>query len=342
MKMKKNLFLRIALCLMIVVSATSGLFMGSGTAAKYAVAAEGNAVARVARFSVFVSTNGKSTASPGTTNFKITELSAIGSAPFQLSAVGMAANAANLFDMTSIAAHNVINTVAENTTATPNLTDFGPGTTRDIVNVGAPTTAATTGADVTDGTVIAPGVGGKLFISVFNNSEVAIKVTLTPSALTARYNGNEIQIDQIQENNLAAGIKWGNNSTATALIYDTPGAVPSSGTVDTDVSPVSAAQAYAILPPGTAYTFGDQTNGLWWIWAHNGATNPGQDAADTVMGIKAAEANGTGTQAAATNIFIPTSTGGTAYTTIKKPVYGSGNYVKLGLASYRITVEQVD
>lgn len=56
--MKKNLFLRIALLVLVSALATSAVFVGTGTSAKYVAAANANASATVAKFDVQLSQNG--------------------------------------------------------------------------------------------------------------------------------------------------------------------------------------------------------------------------------------------------------------------------------------------
>ena len=59
--MKKNYFLRASVLLLALCTLTAGIFVGTGTMAKYIAAGEGEAKARVAKFSVMIQEKGAST-----------------------------------------------------------------------------------------------------------------------------------------------------------------------------------------------------------------------------------------------------------------------------------------
>lgn len=142
--MKKNLLMRIGLLLFVTVMATSGIFVGSGTYAKYYASGAGSAEAQVAKFEVLVGTNGGADAAISNSTM----------APATLGTI-------NLLGSTLREAFNP--SVLENNNTTQSS--------------GSP--AAGTANDVRPDTKIAPGTAGYFQIKVTNNSEVAVGIRLT-------------------------------------------------------------------------------------------------------------------------------------------------------------------
>jgi len=142
--MKKNIYMRIGVLMLIAALATSGVFVGSGTYAKYIAAAEVNASARVAKFQVQYG---------ATTSGTFTNFSQASAAPVVIQASGPLGTL--LQPASSYADHPIYN-ASTNPTGT-------------IVGV--------TG----NKTIIAPGTGGKIGFYFTNLSEVAVRFYLDPS-----------------------------------------------------------------------------------------------------------------------------------------------------------------
>ena len=200
--MKKNLFLRVGALMLVATLASCGIFIGTGTTAKYVASANVQASGQVAKFSVLINDGeiANATLTPTTVN------------------------AGDLSDSTIWQA-----------------TDMG-GTAHPA--------GTTTGTITTnDGSLIAPGTGGKFAFKIENKSQVTVKVTIS-AATTA---------------NLLP--------TAKIVFSDT-----ASGTYGADLS---SAIGVITLHPGAAAT----TKDIYWKWPFTGAA--GQDAADTALGIAA-------------------------------------------------------
>jgi hypothetical protein len=381
MKQKSNVFLRSAFALLMVATATLGI-LSNGTLAKYTVAAQGNSVARVARYSVFVSTTNNpavyhaTPATNGTTPILVTTLAGNASSLFNLDAI--TANTTyesrdlsgdnNLLDMATNQ-HYTLSTNSENITAGP-AANPGLG---ESVDPDIGTGSATNNAAYRDGTLIAPGTGGRLYISIFNNSEVAIKVTLTANGDTI----STLTADQINYNsgtngtaNIGAGLLFGNaiNAVTATTITNVATVAAQPGCTN----PVNGMSNVVIIQPGATFTYGSAANGIFWMWrfnydslAANGVATANaiaQDIRDTALGIAAANTtnalitDAVGASGAAIKIHHPqnsptnNTSGGTGtaaltnvYATapIIPTVYGRGANTILGV-SYRLLIEQVD
>jgi len=219
---KRNIFLRIGVLMLIATLATSGVFVGSGTYAKYAATKEGSAQARVASFHVFV--GGTEFSSSGVTG---TEHIITASGPL----------GPLLQPSASFASH-------------PGGSP--PGT------MGVPTISAV------DGSLIAPGTGGRLYFTFTNTSEVSVRFWLDSVASTVSL-GNGLTTNEIKFAVDNSGIPGTfGTSLATAL--------GSYGANYVDLGPASGATSV--------------TRGVFWQWPFDQGTS--QNGQDTILG-KAAQ-----------------------------------------------------
>lgn len=213
--MKKNIFLRIALVMLVTVIATTGVFVGSGTFAKYIASADATSSARVAKFEVRVNN---------------TTFSQTGGAKF--------GTTITLGDWQADAA----------------LLDTTGAESADHVKP-------------VDGTIIAPGTGGRLTLTLKNASEVAVKFTLNTT--NSKLSGTAAAA-------LDPKLKWGTAARPT-------------GTLATALSTINGA-ADMTLAPGTSASPTTKTVDLYWFWPFG---PDAQDATDTTLGVNAVAADQT-------------------------------------------------
>ena len=149
---RTNIFLRIGVMLIIATLATSGIFIGSGTSARYVAEAELAAQARVARFAVYAGVTGNPAFANGG------RFSQTGAAIVHLTPAGSPLNS-----ITGGAAGSLWDTLGA-----------APG--------GGP---AETDITVNDGTIIAPGTWGRIPLWFRNDSEVTVRFRLDTVDSTA-------------------------------------------------------------------------------------------------------------------------------------------------------------
>ena len=210
---KKNLFLRIAMLMLIATVATCGVFVGSGTTAKYVAQATATATAEVALFDVKIQT-GASTWSP---NIAVTTYGV------SVNQLGQLLQPAGTNGDGALSMNHSANTIINSTT----------------------------------GTHIAPGTGGKVTITLRNDSEVAVDVWLVASSGTVDYP-------------TGSGIVFSNAVAGTfGTLADAMAAANGGGTNKIRLDPVGGTT--------TAQTFD-----LYWKWPFY--TSAGQDTTDTNLG----------------------------------------------------------
>ncbi|MCL2300703.1 MAG: hypothetical protein FWC27_11240 [Firmicutes bacterium] len=251
---KRNIFLRIAVLMLIAVLATSGVFVGSGTYAKYIAAANVEASARVAKFDVKV--NGTTFSSA--TAAAVTVTGSLGSV-FELFNDGDDSNL--------------------NYPATSGGTGNGNGRVSDQAENANPSTLKH--LDNITGTLICPGIGGKISVLFKNDSEVAVRFWLDTATVThIGNNTNDISTATIQFSH--------ENKTASFT------------TLAAAITAAKGSLAYIDLVPGeTASAPID----LWWRWRFS--TNGTQDDDDTKLGVLAAKYTGADETASGTSSGTP-------------------------------------
>jgi len=177
--MKKNYFLRTALLLLVLCILTSGVFLGTGTVAKYIAAGEGEASARVAKFSVKVIGQGQRTAfeladAASVAAGEALDLSTKNETPFHGAGytppTGSAHDTANCEDE---AACKVV-------ALADSITFFSGIFSSSYESDSKPDYNPDTVISSDGGLVVAPGTnnaGGTEKIRIWNESEVAVKIT---------------------------------------------------------------------------------------------------------------------------------------------------------------------
>jgi len=241
---RSNIFLRIGVLLLIGVMATSGIFVGSGTFAKYVADAGVSAMGHVARFDVRVER----------TIWNPLLNDGVGGNAFVLSG--------NIADPYTILGESRLGTVTqEHNFEIPH-------------NVYADAVTLLTD----DGSLIAPGTGGKILFNVHNFSEVAVDVSFSEdsSNLVTIPNGSGIQFSY-------DSINWTNFSGALTALNNAAGGV-------FRLPPMTGANA-----PNISEEFNDGYEiGLYWRWEfQRGTTDAEQNefnSADTALGVTAARA----------------------------------------------------
>lgn len=149
--MKRNLFLRISVLLFVAVTATSGVYVGSGTFAKYTASAQGTAQARVALFKVAVKRNADTTSKIMTTES-------------DLGTINLYRTLLESYDLAE----------GENQNGKPNTTQSPKSPANGTPNDVLPSKVT---ADTTD-PIIAPGTAGYFDLYVENQSEVSVVIKL--------------------------------------------------------------------------------------------------------------------------------------------------------------------
>jgi|GEM_PF-3543414 len=290
---KSNLLMRIGVLLMIAVMATTGVFVGTGTAARFV--AEGNveATARVARFDVRAGIRGADGNFPTTTNF----------------ARAGAANAGIISTTTTLSGplwdtgNWPANPLTVSTTAGAHLE-------RERLINGQPGFVRPA-----EGTIIAPGTGGRIDLRFANYSEVAVRFFLddtldvvahigsdhfmqpnppTPTVPSPPPTRIDIDIDDANIQFSRTGINGGNpNDTANwgdidwALEQEFDVASPFAAFICPDYD------GAIVLPPNTPGS-DETTIPLFWRWRFQvGTPDPitgitPQDRDDTTLGVAAA------------------------------------------------------
>jgi hypothetical protein len=272
--MKKNIYMRIGVLLFIAVLATSGVFVGSGTYAKYIAAATVEATARVAKFEVQI----RKALTTGTTPTWTADNG--GYLTFsQSSAAAMNLN-------TSWGTMN-LGTVYDVTPVTPSATPDANGalTTNIKVDLATPETHISTYNTTNDGSIIAPGTGGRFCFQVKNNSEVSVRFSLDSIDATAGVGVTYTGTPSVSTANIE--FSTDNNTWYSANDF---GAM---------LTAAYNANKWIDLGPGATWTFAtDGTQGcIYWRWRFNRGNDAtaikAQDTADTALGVAAVTSVGT-------------------------------------------------
>jgi len=313
--MKKNIYLRIALLMLVAAIATSGVFIGSGTTAKYVAAAKFDASARVAKFELQIAKNGDSIAATPTFGSWVTFSRSNIDEPYNLrtdSTGGTAWGAMNfalgekIYDMTTIRQNKNNFSLSTPTTvgSSVNFNDVEDGTNNTLE------TGITKHLETADGSIIAPGTGGRLRLSIKNNSEVAVRVYFD-SILTKVEYGNPTGPTTPAATSLSAVAGQypitPNPTIATAnLQFSTDNITWYNENQFAQMlatgSPSEASAKYIEIDPMKEWTYAAPTAGqakgdLYWRWqfsdwdpdAASGRGAPGdQDRRDTALGVAAA------------------------------------------------------
>ena len=247
---KRNIFLRIGVLMLIATLATSGVFVGSGTYAKYVASKGGNAKARVAHFHVEVSDRDFSGDSS--------------------SFVGEFSNATHTAK--TITASGDLGILLQPTISAGawGTHPGGPGSgTVDLDTISA-----------VDGSIIAPGTGGRLSFVFTNRSEVSVRFWLATVSTTVESIANLTKGLTVNEIKFA----YDNGSgTAPALSqFGTLAAALGSYTTQyVELGPWNGTGS----PPSAAI-------GVYWQWPFE--QSPAQNTQDTILGEDAQNTSNAG------------------------------------------------
>jgi len=212
---KRNIFLRIGVLMLIATLATSGVFVGSGTYAKYIASAQYEATGRVAKFDVRIN---------GTT--------------FSKADIGTPYAVTN--------ATGFLGTLYQENCTTPH-----------------PGGASTATINAIDGSLIAPGTGGKMSFEFTNYSEVSVRFWLDTATAVTFANGLASTAD-IQ-------FASGNSSGPTG----------SWGTLASALSDGDTGTNFVDLAPMTTTGSATTSKAVYWRWQFD----CGRDAEDTALGV---------------------------------------------------------
>ena len=230
--MKKNYFLRAAVLMLVLCTLMSGVFMGTGTMAKYIAAGEGAAEAHVAKFSVKVVGQGH------TANTDAQELATKTDGTAMVLA---AKSSKDFFSQIFNAAYK-----AHDTTY---------GTTNDSV-------VSKNGT----GLLVAPGTTNELTpapakIKVWNESEVAVRIRAQLVGVIGIGGGGESAT--VHEVPLQVKNSAGN--------YVAVGTVTSSGLLNTPIDLISSIDLPPNQDGTTVTTGYSEFDGIFWKWVFDGA-----------------------------------------------------------------------
>ena len=286
--------MRIGALLFVAVMATTGVFMGSGTTARFVASADVRSEARVAVFDVRVGMR-----NADNDNFTMSEnFARAGAVHANLSAAGQV-----------FTARTTLSGPLWNTSTWPEnpavLTapGFGNYSHLEMGRPGSPTLPRY--VRPADGTVIAPGTGGRIDLRFANYSEVAVDFFLDSTSVAAALAPNINVPHSPGTTNIDAGAlqtgaiqfsrtgqnggdpnatNWGLLGGATGILATQ---APVTTTAVTNFLVTEGGVTRLRLPPNTTAS-ADTTIPLFWRW--NFHINDAQDARDTSLGVASAVA----------------------------------------------------
>jgi len=295
--MRKNIFLRISVLMLVATVAMSCVFVGSGTYAKYVASAQVQASARVAKFDVSIKVGGFKASDPNWPAAYSTWQQITQSDPTTPKALPeILYFTQDLYELTA-----KVNGDLQQAGGSYG-TKAAPGTTpepENKLNDGIVANANRVDVLPKDGSIIAPGTGGMFTLDFKNDSEVRVRIWLDSINAAVVYT------------NYAAGASPLplNPSIETALLQFSVDNANWNTNIKTILTGNATTQPYIELAPNEEYswTLGTTAVGsdatakanhwkastIYWRWRFETATPDASgiapnDAADTALGVAAA------------------------------------------------------